>query len=218
MRAAIISAAVFLSFAISGVAAPKIVPPRTPQQARPGELQAFYGQVKAVDLAARTITLGLPLRYTFEVPAASEITVRHGGATTLDAIKPGAGARVEAVRGVKNWTARKITLEPGATFPDEMSAKTTQGKTIVGLAVANYITYEPPVENVRRNIDFGSGYGLFLLTLRPDGTVASVRPLRALSSQELNERATSRLLKMKFRPGALTEVRMPMSFHSYRRY
>lgn len=218
MRAAIISAAVSLSFILSCLAAPQIVIPRSPLEARPGDLHAFYGQVKDVDLGARTVTLGMPMRFTFKVSAATEITVRRGGATSLDAIKPGAGAQIVAVRGAKDWTARKITLESGATFPEEISAKTAQGKAITGLAVAEYIVYEPPAAVENRNINFGHGAGLFLLSLRPDGTVAKVRPIRSLGVGEMDERFTTRLMQMKFRAGALTEVRVPVSFHSFRRY
>jgi len=183
MRAIHLAAALLLGLSISGSAAPKITIPRTPQQALPGELQAFFGQVKEVNLAARTITLGMPMRFTFKVPAGSEITIRRGGTATLGAIKP---------------------------FPEEMSALTREGKTITGLGVAEYITYQPRADFVGRN--FPHGDGQFLLTLRPDGTIASVRLLKPLPAKQLDAIATARLMQMKFRPGALTEVRMPVTF------
>jgi hypothetical protein len=210
--------AIFLGVVISNAAAPTIVIPPSPLEARPGDLHAFYGQIKGVDRAARTITLGMPMRFVFKVPAATAIMVHRGGTVNLDAIKPGAGVQIVARRGAKDWTAIKITLEPGATFPEEMSAKTVQGKTITGLAVANYITYEPPIQIVNRNIDFGNHSGLFLLSLQPDGSVADVRPIKSLGVKELDERAATRLMKMKFRPGALAEARIPVTFNSFRRY
>ena len=176
MRAAFACVALLLGAALSAAAAPNIAIPPTPLEAKPGDLHAFYGQVKGVDRAARTIAIELPMRFTFHVPAATQITVRHGGAVALDVIEPSDGVQIVARREAKGWTALKITLEPGATFPEEMSARTAEGKTIKGLAVAEFIAYEPPAELVNRNIDFGQRSGLFLLSVRPDGSVASVRP------------------------------------------
>ncbi len=99
-----------------------------------------------------------------------------------------------------------------------MSARTVQGKTIKGLAVAEFIAYEPPAELVNRNIDFGQRSGLFLLSLQPDGSVANVRPIKSLGVNELDERASRRLMKMKFRAGALSEARIPVNVNSFRRY
>jgi hypothetical protein len=109
--------------------------------------------------------------------ATSEVAVSRGRAAT-----PGA-------------TGLKITLEPGATFSEEMSPRTVQGKTITGLAVAEFIVYEPPARVVNRNINFGQRSGLFLLSLRPDGSVANVQPSKSLGVTELDERASRRLMK-----------------------
>jgi len=217
MRLIIFSVILLGSFTLAG-AAPQFVLPRTPLEARPGDLQAFYGQVKAIDRSAHTITLGMPMRFVFHVPASTQITIRKGGPASLDAIKPGAGVQITARRDAKGWTALKIALALGARFPEEISARTVQGKIITGLDVASFIIYEPPGEIVNRNIDFGQRSGLFLLTLLPDGTVASARPIKSLGLPELDERATKRLLKMKFRPGALSEARVPVNFHTFRRY
>ncbi|HSH39337.1 MAG TPA: TonB family protein, partial [Chthoniobacterales bacterium] len=111
----------------------------------------------------------------------------------------------------------KITLELGAKFPGEMSAKTAQGKTITGPDVAEFVTYEPPAQVVNRNINFGQRDGLFHVSIGPDGTVTSVRPIKSLGVKELDERATQRLMKMKFRPGTLTEAQIPVNFSTFRR-
>ncbi|HSH37213.1 MAG TPA: hypothetical protein VK993_00385, partial [Chthoniobacterales bacterium] len=58
-----------MSVALSGSAAPKLKFPLSPLEAKPGDLHAFYGQVKAVNRAGRTFTIGLPMRFTFKVPA-----------------------------------------------------------------------------------------------------------------------------------------------------
>lgn len=217
IRPAIAAVAFLITTVLCGAAAPKITIPPSPLEAKAGDLDAFYGQVKGVDRSARQIAIELPMRFTFRVPAATQITLRRGGAVGLDAIRLGAGPQIVARREAKGWTALKIILEPGASFPDEMSARTVQGQTVKGLAVAEFIAYEPPAELVNRNIDFGQRSGLFLLSVRPDGTVANVHPIKALGLADLDQRASSRLMKMKFRPGTLSEARTPVNFNSFRR-
>ena len=217
-RARLGSAAIFFSVLLTAAAAPEFTIPPSPLDAQPGDLHAFYGQVKAVDRSARTITIGLPMLFTFKVTAETQITVRRGAAAEFNAIRPGSGVQIVARRGANSWTAQKITLEPGATFPEEISAKTVQGKTITGPAVAEFIVYEPPTEMMNRNINFGQRSGLFLVSVLPDGTVGTATPIKSLGVKELDERAIRRLMKMKFRPGALTEARIPVDFRSVRRY
>jgi TonB family protein len=198
-------------------AAPKVVIPQSPLLARTGDNQRFFGQVKAIDSSARTITIELGARFVLHVPKTTKITLRGGGAATFGDITIGAGVDVVARRGTGNsWTALQITLDRAAHFPDVISAKTVKGQTITGPDVLNLIAYEPPAQTVNRNIDFGQGSGLFLLVLRPDGSVANARPIKSTGVKELDERAISRLMKMKFQPGVLAEVRVPMSFHSFR--
>jgi outer membrane biosynthesis protein TonB len=69
---------------------------------------------------------------------------------------------------------------------------------------------------VNRGIDLGNHFGLFLLSVRPDGTVASVKVLQSLVVRELDERAIGRLSRMKFRPGSITEARVPLGSFSFK--
>jgi hypothetical protein len=217
LRVALVSC--FFSTGVPSYAAPEFKIPPSPLLAKPGDVQRLYGQVKAIDRSARTITIELGARFVLRVQAATKITLRGGAAASFDSIKLGDGVDVVARRGPgSSWAALKITLARGAHFPDVISAKTVKGRTITGPAVINLITYEPPAEVVNRNIDFGHPSGLFLILLRPDGTVASARPIKSMGLKELDDRAIRRLMKMKFQPGALAEVRVPVSFHSFRRY
>jgi Cu/Ag efflux protein CusF len=211
LRIALVSC--FLGAAVPGYAARDFVIPPSPLLARPGDVQRLYGQVKAIDRSARTITLELGARFVLRIQEATKITLRGGAAASFDSIKLGDGVDVVARRGAGgSWAALKITLERGARFPDVISAKTVKGRTITGPEVINLITYEPPGEIVNRNIDFGHPSGLFLLVLRRDGTVASARPIRSMGLKELDDRAITRATKMKFQPGALAEVRVPITF------
>lgn len=209
----------FLGAAVPSSAAREFVIPPSPLLAKPGDLQRFYGQVKGIDHSARTITIELGARFVLRIQESTKIILRSGAAASFDSINIGDGVDVVARRGAGNsWAALKIAVERGAHFPDVISAKTANGRTITGPTVMNLITYEPPAETVNRNIDFGQGSGLFLLLLRPDGTVAKARPVKSTGVKELDDRAITRLMKMKFQAGALTEVRVPVSFHSFRSY
>jgi hypothetical protein len=212
MRPTLVLAAGLVSFLFSGSVLAKNAP------ATDG-LQAFYGEVKAVSRSARTITIELGMRFVFHITDETKITVRGGAAVSLDNIKPGEGALVVARRNAGNTgIAVKITVEPGAHFPAAISARTVQGQTISGIAVYPFVTYKPPTEVVNRNINFGRQSGLFVLSVQRDGTVGNVRPLRSFGLGELDERARKWLMKWKFRPNALTEVRVPMTYNSFRRY
>jgi len=59
---------------------------------------------------------------------------------------------------------------------------------------------------------------MFLLSVRPDGTVADVKPLRGLGYPELDARAMKCLKKWRFRPHSVTEVRMPFGYSETRHY
>jgi hypothetical protein len=204
----------FLGLVLPALAAPNFKVPPSPLEAKPGDVQAFYGQVKTVDGAARTITLGMPMLFTFNVSGETQITLRRGGAVPFEAIQPGAGTQIEARRTAKGWTALKIKLERGATFPDEMAARTPQGKTVTGPIAADFIVYEPPAETFSRNTGAPHASGFYVVSVRPDGTVASVRTLKSIGDPGVDARAHVRLRQFKFRAGSVTEVRIPLSIHA----
>lgn len=211
MRTGLVGAALFLGFIVTTSAALKVEAPPSPLQAKPGDVQAFYGQVRAVDGSARTVTLSMPMLFTFKVSGETQIALRRGGPVPFEAIKPGAGVQIEARRTAAGWTALKIKVERGATFPEEMSARTPQGKTVTGPMVAEFITYEPPAESFRRSTGGPYSSGFYLVTVRPDGTVATVRTLKSIGDPGVDARAHVRLRQFKFRPGSVVEVRLPLS-------
>ncbi len=203
MRLPLVLAVALVSVPFSGSALAKNAPTAD-------GLQAFYGEVKAISRSARTITIELGTRFVFHITDETKIS--------LDNIKPGEGALVVARRNAGHTgIAVKITVEPGAHFPAAISARTVQGQTISGIAVYPFVIYKPPTEVVNRNINFGRQSGLFVLSVQRDGTVSNVRPVRSFGLGELDERATKWLMKWKFRPNAVTEVRVPMTYNSFRR-
>ena len=190
----------------------------TPQSAPQIDLQRFYGQIKAVDRSARTITIEMPMRFVFHIRAATKITESGGAVATFDQIKAGDGADVVARHNGNTWTALTIKLKPGTHFPDVISVRTVRGQTVSGAAMGEFLIFQPPIEMLNRNINFGRNSGLFLVSVAPDGTVGNVQVLKSLGLKELNEQATRWLMKWRFRPNSVTEARIPVSYNSFRRY
>lgn len=217
MRFSITSAVCFLTLLALGTEAAQ--PIDLKKFLEPTDRQRFYGEVKAIDLSARTVTIGMPMRFTFHVRDETKIT-QHNAGIPFDRIKVGDGIDVVGRRGAGDqWTALTISLSKGATFlySEEISARTVKGKTITGVAVVPLIAYQPPVIKTSHNNAFRDSAGLFLLAINPDGTVASVKPLKAFGVSELDGRTEPWLRKWKFRPNSITEVRMPVNFSIDRR-
>jgi hypothetical protein len=185
------------------------------------DFHIFYGEVTALDLAAKTITIKSGGKsFVFQVTPETKIS-SFNRFVRLDTIKRGEAAAItmrvgEHGRGV----AVKIRLSSDATnarITALFSAKTIEGETISGVAVANYVVYEPPDEAFGRGLDFGNMHAsMFLLTVQRDGTVSAAKPLGTLGYEELNERAARWAKHWKFRPNSLTEVRMPIVYRKLR--
>ena len=179
---------------------------------------AFFGQVTAVNLAAKTITVKLGKSFVFHVTGETRISSAAGGAVPFEKIRLGDGALVTMRRGPGNiGIAVKILLTHGVAFPGDYSARTTKGENISGAALGSYVVYQPPRDEINRGINFGMvRSGLFELSVQPDGTVANVKTLRSLGYEELNTRAIKWLKKWRFRPNAVTEVRIPITYRRTR--
>ena len=59
------------------------------------------------------------------------------------------------------------------------------------------------------------GKGMFLLHIRPDGTVSAVDTLISTSNAELDTAAKNALMKWQFRPGP-TKVKVPITFKPHK--
>ena len=199
----------------------------SPLEAKPGDICAFSGRVTSVDQSSRTLVLSLGTRFLFHVPTSTPIAFRKGSATDFDSIIAGSMVEVVGRRESNDWTATKVTLptpgvhlantDQGPSFlGEEFSVKPPAGKVVSGLEAQRYVLYAPPEQLVNRGIDLGNHSGSFLLSVRPDGTVADVKVLRSLSVREQEERAIGRLSRIKFRPNSVTEARVPISSFTFR--
>jgi len=212
MHPRIILAAVLLGAFIAGSCSAKTA----------GGLHTFYGEVKAVDLKARTITIKSGGKsFVFHVTDETKISSRHQF-VRLDKIRRGQGAMVvmrlgEGGRGI----AVSIRFDPNAAMADSLalySLKTTRGETISGMAFNNYVVYEPPRDAWSGGVPFETKQraSMFLLIVQPDGTVADAKPLQGLGYPEMDARAVKWLKKWRFRPHGVTEARMPIGFSQWR--
>ena len=60
------------------------------------------------------------------------------------------------------------------------------------------------------------GTGVFLIHIRADGTVQSVKTMQSTGHPELDDSARSAFLQWRFRPGPPTKLKMPITFSMHR--
>jgi TonB family protein len=56
------------------------------------------------------------------------------------------------------------------------------------------------------------GRGVFMMNVRPDGTVESVDIMKSTGHSELDQLGVAAFLKWRFRPGNVTKVKIPLEF------
>lgn len=209
MRSRIILAAFVLSFLapVAGAAS--------------GPLHTFYGEVKAIDLAAKTITIKSNGKsFLFHITNETKIS-SPDGYVRLDKIQRGQGATIVMRPGTGGiGIALSIRFENSAELVKYLSlysVKTTRGENISGMAFNNYVVFEPRPDAWHGGVTYERGRAsMFLLFVRPDGTVSDVKPLGGLGHTELNARAVTWAKQWRFRPNSITEARMPVSFYQSR--
>jgi hypothetical protein len=178
-------------------------------------LHTFYGEVKSIDLAAKTLTIKSNGRsFVFYVTAETKISSPNGY-VRLDTVKRGQGAAVVMRLGEGNkGIAVRIRFDADASqvkFIALFSAKTIRGEMISGIAVKNLVAYQPPDTAFVRGLDLGgTKLRMFRLSVRPDGTVASASPFVSFGYEELDTRAVKWLMQWRFQSNSVTEARIPV--------
>lgn len=178
-------------------------------------LHTFYGEVKAIDLKAKTLTIKANGRsFLFQITNETKISGRNGY-VRLDTVKRGDGATVVMRVGEGNkGIAVHIVFDSNPDLGKSLSlfsARTTRGEMISGVAVNNFVAYEPPAHEFKRGLDFGdTKVRMFRLSVRPDGTVASATPFVSFGYEELDARASRWLMQWRFHPNSVIEMRIPI--------
>jgi hypothetical protein len=153
-----------LSFLVLGSGSAAVVPS--------APLHTFHGEVKAVDLAAKTITIKSGGRsFVFHVTDETKISGRNSY-VRLDTIKRGEGALVVMRLGEGNkGIAVNIRFDADASLAKYLSlfsARTTRGEMISGLAVNNFVAHQPPDDAFVRGLDLGpTKLRMFRLSVQP---------------------------------------------------
>lgn len=213
LRSILVAALLGLLISASGLA-------ETPSSS---PLHTFSGVVKAVDLKAKTLTLKSNGRsFLFQITDETKIS-RSNTYVSWDTVRPGQGATVvmRLDQGNKGIAVRIHFDEDAsrATLLSLYSARTIGGEIISGIAVSNYVVYEPPTDAWITGITYELKYAsMFVLSVRPDGTVAEAKPVRGLGYPELDARASKWLKKWRFHPNSVTEVRMPFGYTQTRHH
>jgi TonB family protein len=194
------------------------------KDASDSERHTFYGEVVAIDQAAKVIQLkNGSQRFLFHYNDQTKMS-SSSGPVRLDGIVRGTGAAVVMRVGEGNAGIAlviRFVPEPSKLNPMALlSAKTVHGGTIHGNAVNSFIDYRPPADEWTGGATLGrrNNTGLFVLAIAADGTVSNVTVRTSSGYPELDARAEKWLKKWRFRPNSLTEVQFPMQFSQYRRY
>jgi hypothetical protein len=182
-----------------------------------GEQHIFFGEVKAVDLAAKTLTIKSNGKtFVFHITTETKISSFRGH-IRLEKVSPGQAVKVvmrvgEGGKGI----ALSIRFDEHSGVANLLalfSVKTTQGQTVSGTAFKDYVVHMPPDDAWSGGGAYEGGrMCMFQLFVRPDGTVADAKPLGTLGYPQLNERAVRWCKRWRFRPNSVTEARMPMGY------
>ncbi|MEY2563242.1 MAG: Gram-negative bacterial TonB protein C-terminal [Verrucomicrobiota bacterium] len=184
-------------------------------------LHSFFGEVVLVDPAKKILELkkGKQLfvfHYTDQTRISSTL-----GQVRMDKILRGTGAVVVMRVGEGNvGIATEIRFVPspsGVQILSLISGRTVHGETINGIAVYKLAEYRPPPDSWLGGVPLArkNNAGLFLLSVAPDGTVASVAVRQSSGYPELDGRAQRWMKRWRFRPNTVTEVQFPMFFSQY---
>jgi TonB family protein len=188
----------------------------TGKEASPDKGFAFYGDVVAIDPHLITIKSG-GKRLVFQITEETKISGRDRP-LHLDQIKPGDGATVMMKLGQGNvGIAVQIRVDAGWSISKSLkmyAARTTSGTVVSGMAINNYIAYRPADDGWMggATLERAQNDGVFLLQVRPDGTVSGVKMVKSMGYNELNVHAIRAFKGWRFHPNTVTEVQMPMSY------
>lgn len=181
-------------------------------------LHTFYGPVVLIDPAKKVIVIqSKKQRLLFFYNQQTRISSTLGQ-VSMDKVVRGTAAAVVMRLGEGNiGIATEIRFVPSPSWAQTLaliSGRTVHGQTITGAAVGKLVAYQPASDEwsgavplARRN-----NAGLFVLSVAPDGTVASVGVRQTTGYPELDARAQKWMKKWRFKANSLTEVQLPMFF------
>jgi TonB family protein len=215
-----------IAFVVTFVAATYVSAEKTgasSKEGASGDTYIFHGIVQSTDLGARTLTIKTDKgSFAFGVTPKTKI-VRNPNAflrqegVALERVKVGElvevamrlGSDRKGIAILVNLGSRSRELEQVALF----TGKTASGETVSGAALQKLVVDTPTDPSFSTTIDYSSSrQGIFLLSVRPDGTVSNVEVLYSTGYSELDEKNKKWFLKWRFQPNSVVQVRVPSGF------
>jgi len=188
----------------------------TSKESSSGEYYSFYGDVFAVDPHSITIKSG-GKRLVFQINQETRVSDRNRS-VSLDQVKPGGSATVMMKLGQGNaGIAVRIRFDSETSVPKSLqlyAARTITGEVISGIAITNFVSYQPPNDGWKGGPSLEGDYhdGVFVMEVQRDGNVSQVKMVKSLGDRKLNLHAIDWLKKWRFKPNSVSEVQMPVSY------
>jgi TonB family protein len=216
-----------LGFAVFALAVISVVTPEV-HAAAGGKTYIFNGRIQEVNAGAGTFTLsGDGKLYAFRTTSGTKVTWNGNPLKTSD-LKAGQEAEVEmklaadgkgdatSVKVDSPWAPRNARSRQGLSAPQANSiwaATTPAGQRLTADEIRPLILHSKWPKAAHSVI----GYlrlkpGVFLLSIRSDGTVANVESLQAIGHPGADADVIKALRTWRFRPNSVKEVRVPVQY------
>ena len=191
------------------------------------KLFVFHGKIEAADAATRTFTLQADKQsYVFVVTDQTKI-VKNGKAQQFVDLKLGEPAEVEmqigpggrgmAVSVRLESSSREPNSRVGASeFQSLFAATTPDGKTISASELRPLVVNMPVFPNMPSSELGPLKIGVFLLSVRPDGTVSGVEMLQSVGYDRLDQRSIKWAMEWRFRSNSVRQVRLAIQLSRQR--
>jgi TonB family protein len=119
----------------------------------------------------------------------------------------GVSLHAQAARQYSGWNAPAVSLGDVLSL---FAATTPSGKRLGMVELMPLLLYgQMPASMGTWSRNYRLKVGVFLLAVRPEGTVAKVEMLQSTGQQALDGEVISDLKNWRFRPNSVTEVRVP---------
>jgi TonB family protein len=189
------------------------------------KLFVFYGEIETVDPSSGTFTLRSDKgRHVFNVTKDTRI-LRDRTALQLENLKAGQLAEVEmrigaggkglatSVKLISRYTAAALAASAPAPIESLFAATTRDGKHLSAAQLRPLIVNASWPRNTHRVIGYlRLKIGVFLLSVRSDGTVENVETLQSTGHRGADADTVTALRKWRFRPNSVKEVRVPSQY------
>ena len=189
------------------------------------KLFVFYGQIETIDASSGTFTLRSNKgRHVFMVTKETKI-LRDRAVVPLQNLKAGQLAEVEmrvgaggkglatSVKLISRNTAAVLAASAPGPVHTLFAATDRDGKQLSAAQLKPLIVHATWPRNSHRVIGYlRLKIGVFLLSVRSDGSVENVETLQATGHRGADADTVKALQKWRFRPNSVKEVRVPSQY------